>query len=102
MAVFSVSEEQFPEKVLNAEKPVLVDFWASWCGPCRQLSPLIDDIAAEHPEIEVAKVNIDEEPNLAQQYRIASVPSLILFKDGKVENRAVGVRPRNEIEMMIQ
>lgn len=102
MAVFSVNEQQFHEKVLNADKPVLVDFWAPWCGPCRQFSSLIDSVASAHPEIEVAKVNIDEEPDLAQRYRIASVPSLVLFEKGKIKNRAVGLRPRNEIEMMIQ
>ena len=102
MAVFSVSEAQFHEKVLASDKPVLVDFWSSWCGPCRQISPMIEDIADKHPEIAVAKVNIDEEPALAQRFRIASVPSLVLFKDGEIANRAVGIRPRYEIERMIQ
>ena len=102
MAVFSVGEAQFDEKVLASRKPVLVDFWSSWCGPCRQISPMIEDIADKHPEIAVSKVNIDEEPALAQRFRIASVPSLVLFKDGEIANRAVGIRPRYEIEMMIQ
>ena len=101
MAVVSVREDQFDTAVRRADKPVLVDFWASWCGPCRKLSPLVESIAKEHPEIQVAKVNVDEEPVLAQRYRIASVPTLLLFKEGEIAARTVGVRPRQEIEQMI-
>jgi thioredoxin 1 len=101
MSVVSVNEEQFSEKVLAAEKPVLVDFWAPWCGPCRQLAPMLEDISAAHPEIAVVKVNVDEEGALAQRYGIASVPSLLLFRQGEMKNRAVGLQPRSAIERMI-
>ncbi len=102
MSVLSVNKNSFAQEVINSDKTVLVDFWASWCGPCRMLSPIVDEIAAEHPEIKVCKVNVDDEPELAQNFQIMSIPSLIVFKDGKVVANSVGLRPKAEIEAMIK
>lgn len=97
----NVNKMNFEQEVLRSEKPVLVDFWASWCGPCRMLSPILDEIAAEHPEIVLAKVNVDEEQELAMQFQIMSIPSLILFKNGKPVATSVGLRPKDMIEAML-
>ena len=102
MAISSISSDQFSDHVLNASQPVLVDFWAPWCGPCQLMAPVLEEVEQNHPEISVVKVNIDEEPELAQRYHVASVPTVMLFEHGAVANRAVGVRPKGEIEMMIQ
>ena len=97
----TVNKMNFEKEVLQSTKPVLVDFWASWCGPCRMLSPILDEIAAEHPEITLAKVNVDEEQELAMQFQIMSIPSLILFKNGKPVATSVGLRPKDMIETML-
>lgn len=97
----NVNKSNFEQEVLCSEKPVLVDFWASWCGPCRMLSPILDEVAAEHPEIVLAKVNVDDEQELAMQFQIMSIPSLILFKDGKPAATSVGLRPKEMIEDML-
>ncbi len=97
MSVVTIDKENFQEEVLNSDKPVLLDFWASWCGPCRMVSPLVDEIAAERSDIKVGKVNVDEQPELAAQFRVVSIPTLIVMKDGKVTNQAVGARPKDQI-----
>lgn len=97
----NVNKGNFEQEVLRSEKPVLVDFWASWCGPCRMLAPILDEVAAEHPEIVLAKVNVDEEQELAMEFQIMSIPSLILFKDGKPAVTSVGLRPKDMIEEML-
>lgn len=102
MSVLSVNKNSFAQEVINSDKTVLVDFWASWCGPCRMLSPIVDEIAAEHPEIKVCKVNVDDEPELAQSFQIMSIPSLIVFKNGKAVANSVSLRPKAEIEAMIK
>lgn len=102
MSVLSVNKNSFAQEVINSDKTVLVDFWASWCGPCRMLSPIVDEIAAEHPEIKVCKVNVDDEPELAQSFQIMSIPSLMVFKNGKVVANSIGLRPKAEIEAMIK
>ena len=101
MPTLSVSKNNFQEEVLESDKAVLLDFWASWCGPCKSLSPVIDEISAEHPEIKVCKVNIDEEQELASQFDIMSVPTLLVIKDGKVVNQSVGLKPKNQILAML-
>lgn len=98
MSTIHVTEAEFDEVVLGSELPVLVDFWAPWCNPCKMLGPVIDEIADEvDGKALVCKVNIDEEQNLAQEYRVMSIPTLLYFKDGKVVNQMVGVRPKEEL-----
>ena len=95
--VTEITQANFEAEVLNSEKTVLVDFWASWCGPCKMLSPVVDEIAEENPDIKVCKINVDDEPGLAGQFNVMSIPTLLVFKGGKVTGSSVGVRPKNMI-----
>ena len=97
MSAMHIHNHNFHEEVINSEKPVLVDFWASWCGPCRMVGPIIDEIAAEHPEYKVVKINVDEEPELASLYRVVSIPTLMVLQDGEIEHKMTGVRPKAQI-----
>lgn len=101
MSVMHGTKENFRQEVLESSVPVLVDFWASWCGPCRMVSPLVDEIAAERKDIKVVKVNVDEQPELASAYRIMSIPTLMVIKEGKVVNQAMGARPKQQILSML-
>lgn len=101
MAVIHLTEANFEAEVLKSEIPVLVDFWASWCGPCRMVGPVIDEIAEERTDIKVGKVNVDEEPGLAQKYRVMSIPTLIVFKGGEAVNTSLGAKPKREILKML-
>ena len=101
MAEIIITEQNFEQEVLNADKPVLVDFWASWCGPCRMVSPIIDEIAAARSDVRVGKINVDEQPELARQFGIMSIPTLVVMKNGQIVNQAVGARPRSAIESML-
>ena len=101
MSVITITKENFEAEVLNTDKPVLVDFWATWCGPCRMVSPVVDEIADERSDVKVGKINVDEQPELAARFGIMSIPTLMVFKDGKVADQAVGVRPKNLIEAML-
>ena len=101
MSVVTITKENFRSEVLESDKPVLVDFWAAWCGPCRMLSPVVDEIAEETGSVKVGKVNVDEQPALAEQFGVASIPTLILFKDGKAVETSVGVRPKAAILAML-
>lgn len=93
--------ENFEETISAADGIVLVDFWAQWCGPCKMMASVLDEIEAEHPEITVAKVDVDENPDIASQYQITSIPTLIVFKDGSPAAVSVGFKPKNEIEQML-
>ena len=97
MEILEVTVENFDEKVLNSEKPVMLDFWATWCGPCRMLSPIVDEVAEERGDIKVGKVNVDEQPELAGQFDVMSIPTLLVFENGKLVNRAVGARPKSGV-----
>ena len=101
MSVLSVTKSNF-EEVKKSEKPVLLDFYADWCGPCRMLSPLVDEIAEEHPEYLVGKINVDEEGELAAAFGVTSIPTLVVMKDGKVVNQSAGARPKNQILDMLK
>ena len=102
MAVVNITNANFKEEVLDSDKKVLVDFWASWCGPCRMVSPIVDEIAEENPAIKVAKINIDEQPQLASQYGVMSIPTLIVFENGDVADKAVGARNKSFILQMLE
>lgn len=102
MSVIVLNNDNFDSEVLKSDKPVLVDFWASWCGPCRMVSPIVDEIAEENDDIKVCKVNVDENQELAAKYSVMSIPTLIVFKDGKIANQMVGAKPKNHIIAMIK
>ena len=101
MSAININKANFQDEVINSEKPVLLDFWASWCGPCRMVAPIVDEIAAERSDLKVGKVNVDEQPELAGQFGVMSIPTLVVMKNGKVTNQAVGVRPKAQILAML-
>lgn len=101
MNAMTITKDNFDTEVLQASKPVLLDFWAEWCGPCRMLSPVVDQIAAERTDIKVGKVNVDEQPELARQFGVMSIPTLVVMKDGKAVAQSVGVQPKEAILRML-
>ena len=101
MAEITLTQENFEQEVLKSDKPVLVDFWATWCGPCKMLAPIVAEIAEERTDIKVGKVNIDEQYDLAMKYHIASIPTLMLFDGGQAMGTLVGYRPKESIEDFI-
>ena len=103
MAIAHITTQNFKEEVLQSELPVLVDFWAPWCGPCRMLGPILEEVAAEHPDdVVVAKVNIDEEMDLASRFGVASIPTMVVFKNGQLANRTVGLQPKAKVVELFQ
>ena len=101
MSLITITKENFENEVMKSDKPVLIDFWASWCGPCRMVSPIVDEIADEVTDKKIGKINVDEQPELAKAFSIVSIPTLIVVKDGKVVNTSVGVKPKDVIMNML-
>ena len=101
MSAINVNKNNFDQEILNSDKPVLLDFWASWCGPCRMVSPSVDEIATERSDIKVGKINVDEQPELAAQFGVMSIPTLVVMKSGRIVNQAVGARPKAQILAML-
>lgn len=102
MSVIEITSENFEQVVMQADKPVLLDFWAAWCGPCRMVSPIVDEIAEECPQYMVGKINVDEQPELAQAFGIMSIPTLVVMKEGKIVRQESGARPKAQIIALIE
>ncbi len=101
MSVIKINKENFASEVLNSNKPVLLDFYADWCGPCRMVGPIVFEIANERNDVKVGKINVDEQPELAAQFGVMSIPMLAVIKNGKIANQVVGYRPKEQIEAML-
>jgi thioredoxin 1 len=101
MNVIEITKENFEQEVMKSTKPVLIDFWASWCGPCRMIGPIVEEVANEATHAKVGKVNVDDQPELAQQFGISNIPTLVVMKDGKIVNKVVGGRPKAELVEML-
>lgn len=102
MAVITITNKNYDEEVMHSDKPVLIDFWASWCGPCRMMSPVIDEIAEENPDIKVGKVNVDEEQELAMKFNVMSIPTIVAIKNQQVVGTTIGVTPKEEVLKMVK
>ena len=101
MTAININKNNFQNEILNSEKPVLLDFWAPWCAPCRMVVPIIEEIAGERPDIKVGKINVDEQPELASEFSIMSIPTLVVMKNGKIVQQVSGARPKNAILEML-
>ena len=101
MSVIKLTKDNFDSEVIKSDKPVLIDFFATWCGPCRMVSPIVDEIAEENSQYKICKVDVDEEPELAGAFNVSSIPTLVVVKDGKAVNQAVGARPKEAILEML-
>ena len=97
----NISMNNFQQEVVNSDKPVLLDFWAPWCGPCRMVMPVLEEIAKERSDIKVCKVNVDEQPELARQFGVMSIPALVVLKNGKIVNQSMGAKPKSQILAML-
>ena len=102
MSVITINNNNFSQEVLNSDKTVLVDFFATWCGPCKMLTPIVHELADEHPEIKVCKIDVDQEQELARQFQVMSIPTLIVFKNGQPVNKSLGLKSKKDLEAMIK
>ena len=102
MSVLHIDKNTFEAEILKSDKPVLLDFYADWCGPCRMVAPILEQLAAEHPEYKIAKVNVDQQPELAEAFEVMSIPSLFVIKDGQIVNQATGARPKAQLLAMLK
>lgn len=102
MSALHITKENFDQEVLNADRPVLIDFWAGWCGPCQMLLPVVEELAGEVEHAKICKINVDEQPELAQQFQVMTIPTLVVMNGGKVLDRSVGVKPKEEILKMLE
>lgn len=102
MSVITLNSSNFSQEVLQSDKTVLVDFFATWCGPCKMLSPLVDELAAAHPEVKVCKIDVDQSPDLAQQFQVMSIPTLIVFKNGQAASKVLGLQSKAALEQLIK
>ena len=101
MSAIHISKENFQKEVVSSNKPVLLDFWAPWCGPCRMAGPIMEEIAQECPDVKVGKINVDEQPELARQFRVMNIPTLVVMKGGRITGQAMGARPKGQILAML-
>lgn len=101
MAVINITKDNFQQEVVAASQTVLVDFWATWCGPCQMMGPILEELATKHPEIKVGKINVDEQPELAMQFQIDAIPALMVFKGGKAAAQTVGLQPVENLEQLL-
>lgn len=101
MSILNITKENFEKEVIKSKKPVFLDFWAKWCGPCRMISPIIDEIAKEVPDAKVCKVDVDEQPELANAFQVMSIPMIAIIKDGKVVKTSVGIKPKEEMKALL-
>ncbi len=102
MSAVNITKNNFHEEVINSDRPVLLDFWAPWCGPCRMVVPIVEEIAREREDIKVVKINVDEEQELAREYRVMSIPTLMVMREGKIVNKSAGAKPKAQILAMLQ
>ena len=101
MSAININQSNFQHEVMNSDKPVLLDFWAPWCGPCRMVVPIVEEIARERSDIKVGKINVDENPELAGQFGVMSIPTLVVMKSGKIANQSMGAKPKSAILAML-
>ena len=101
MSAININQSNFQNEVMNSDKPVLLDFWAPWCGPCRMVVPIVEEIARERSDIKVGKINVDENPELAGQFGVMSIPTLVVMKNGKIANQSMGAKPKSAILAML-
>ena len=101
MSAININKNNFQSEVMNSDKPVLLDFWAPWCGPCRMVAPIVEEIARERSDIKVGKINVDEQPELAARFQVMSIPMLVVLKDGRISEKAMGARPKAQILAML-